>query len=99
MPTKRARKAKTVQVTFTLPATIDAQEVALCGEFNNWSTDDIKLARNLDGPWRTIVVLEPGRSYRYRYLLDKQRWENAWHADDYVPNPYGGEDSVIVVLD
>jgi hypothetical protein len=44
-----------------------------------------------------VVALEPGRSYRYRYLIDGEYWENAWKADGYVPNPYGSDDSVIVV--
>ena len=47
---------------------------------------------------RTTISFRPG-VYRYRYLLDGTRWENAWDADDYVPNPYGGDDSVVVVID
>ena len=97
MPAKRGTKAKTVQVTFTLPASVDAEEVVLCGEFNNWSTNDIRLNRDDDGPWQTSLDLEPGHSYRYRYLLDGHRWENAWDADKYVSNAYGSDDSVVVV--
>ena len=98
MPTKPAAQPSTVDVIFVLPAEVEAEEVALCGEFNDWSTNDIKLARDGDGTWRVTVTLEPGRAYRYRYLLDGQRWENAWDAD-YVPNPYGGDDSVITVVE
>jgi hypothetical protein len=87
----------TVDVTFTLPADVHAGTVALCGEFNAWSADDIRLERGSDGSWRATVPLEPGRSYRYRYLLDGQRWENDRRADRYVPNPLGSTDSVIVV--
>lgn len=97
MPVKRATKAKAIDVTFTLPADVQADSVALCGEFNEWSTENMKLERNGDGSWLATVALEPGRAYRYRYLLDGQRWENAWQADDYVPNPYGSDDSVVVV--
>ena len=71
--------------------------MALCGEFNGWSAQDIRLERGGDGCWRATVALEPGRSYRYRYLLDGERWENAWQADRYVPNPYGSTDSVVIV--
>ena len=99
MPAKRATKPRTVEVTFSLPPDVDAAQVALCGEFNNWNTDDIQLSRDSDGSWQTSVQLEPGRTYRYRYLLDGQRWENAWAADDYLPNPYGEDDSVVVVLE
>jgi Carbohydrate-binding module 48 (Isoamylase N-terminal domain) len=89
--------ARTVDVTFTLPAEVQAERVALCGEFNGWSAEDTQLERGGDGTWRVTVALEPGRSYRYRYLLDGERWENAWQADRYVANPYGGVDSVVVV--
>jgi 1,4-alpha-glucan branching enzyme len=99
MPTKRATKPKTVEVTFSLPADVEADEVALCGEFNDWSTTATKLSRDPDGRWVTTVALIPGRSYRYRYLLDGTTWENAWDADEYAPNPFGADDSVIVVLD
>jgi hypothetical protein len=98
MPTKPATQPGTVDVAFTLPAEVQADDVALCGEFNDWSTDLIKLALDGDGTWRARVALEPSRAYRYCYLLDGQRWENAWDGD-YAPNPYGGDDSVILVVE
>ena len=58
---------------------------------------NVKLERDGDGSWQATVALGPGRTYRYRYLLDGQRWENAWLADGYVPNPYGSDDSLVVV--
>jgi hypothetical protein len=91
-----ATKAGTVDVRFTLPAEVQADTVALCGEFNNWSTKDIQLERGGDGSWQATVALKPGRSYRYRYLLDGERWESG-QADHYAPNAYGGTDSVVVV--
>ena len=40
-----------------------------------------------------------GRPYEVTiwYLLDGDRWENSWKADRYEPNPFGGDDSVVVV--
>lgn len=96
-PGSSAAGPGTVDVTFSLPADVQAGTVALCGEFNAWSADDTWLERGSDGSWRVTVPLEPGRSYRYRYLLDGQRWENDWRADRYVPNPLGSTDSVVVV--
>jgi hypothetical protein len=96
-PAGPAAKAGTVDVTFTLPAEVHADTVALCGDFNNWSARDTPLKRGDDGSWRATVPLERGRSYRYRYLLDGERWENAWNADRYAPNSYGTTDSVVVV--
>jgi len=97
MPSKQAAKTETVDVVFTLPADVRADNVVLSGEFNEWSCDATMLERDDDGPWRAVVALEPGHSYRYRYLIDGERWENAWEAEGYVPNPYGSDDSVVVV--
>ena len=41
------------------------------------------------------VSLDAGRAYRFRYLLDGQRWDNDWAADAYQPNDFGGDDSVV----
>jgi hypothetical protein len=86
-----------VVVIFTLSAAVQAESVALCGDFNDWSADAAPLELGSDGYWRVAVALQPGRSYRYRYLINSERWENARDADAYVPNPYGGTDSVVVV--
>ena len=87
-----------VEVTFELPGTIPATTVALAGEFNSWCTDTHVLERAEDGSRYFIVVpLEGGKAYRYRYLIDGERWENDWRADRYVPNEHGGDDSVVDV--
>ncbi len=89
--------ARTVDVTFTLPGEVGAGSVVLCGDFNDWSAENIALHRGSDGAWQVTLPLEPGRSYRYRYLLDGERWENAWQADWYEPNAFGSTNSVVIV--
>jgi Glycogen recognition site of AMP-activated protein kinase len=96
-PETLAARTGAVDVTFALPADVHAGTVALCGEFNDWSAEDTWLERGSDGSWRATVALEPGRSYRYRYLLDGRRWENDRQADRYVSNPHGSVDSVVTV--
>ena len=97
MPTKETAVAKTQIVTFSLPAEVEAETVALCGDFNDWAPDSSQLRRDADGRWTTDVELEAGRSYRYRFLLDGERWENDWTALAYEPNEYGGDDSLVMV--
>jgi hypothetical protein len=53
------------------------------------------MQRKPDGGFTVTLDLEAGRAYRFRYLLDGERWENDWTADDYVPNEYGGDDSLV----
>jgi hypothetical protein len=87
----------TVEVTFTLPSEVGAADVLLCGDFNGWTSAPTPLAQGHDGAWQVTLPLEPGNSYHYRYLLDGQRWENAWQADRYEPNPFGSDNSVVIV--
>jgi hypothetical protein len=84
----------TVKHTFRLPASVGAEQVWLVGELNDWSRTAHPMRR--DGEWFTLTLeLEPHRTYRYRYLLDGDRWENDWQADQYVPNEFGTDDSVV----
>ena len=94
MRKQRARNG-TCEVTFELPADEGVTSAHLCGEFNDWSTTATPMTRRNDGTFEAIVTLDRERSYRFRYLLDGKHWENDWTADDYVPNEYGGADSVV----
>jgi hypothetical protein len=42
-----------------------------------------------------MLWVEAGRQYRFRYLIDGERWENDHAADGYAPNPFGSEDAVL----
>ena len=99
MPTKVIDGAGGCRVTFRMRSVDGVDHAWLAGEFNDWSTDATPLRRQPDGSLAATVVLEPGRSYRYRFYLGGDRWENDWKADDYVDNDHGGADSVIVVPD
>ena len=92
----RAANGKAL-VTFTLDRAVEARTAALCGDFNEWAGDAHPMERAPDGSFRVTVELEPGRAYRFRYLLDDTRWENDWAADAYVPNNFGGDDSLVDV--
>ena len=93
-----AEAEQTVDVVFSLPAETQADRVALCGEFNDWSLDSISLARGVDRAWSVTVPLSPG-TYRYKFLLDGETWENGPDADRLEDNAYGTQDSVIVVTE
>src|SRR3954468_16003508 len=84
-----------VHVTFRVPGVCGAEVVCVVGEFNDWSTTAHSMERDADGGFATTIALDPGRSYRFRYLLDGKRWENDWAADSYVPNEFGGDDSLL----
>lgn len=92
-----SKSGQICRVTFKLPADVEAQSANLVGEFNDWDSQATPMKRLKDGSFSATVSLEPGRNYRYRYLLDGERWENDWEADAYLPNEFGSEDSVIAI--
>jgi 1,4-alpha-glucan branching enzyme len=81
-------------VTLRRAATNGERHVAVAGDFNDWSPCRHPMISSSAG-WSCTVTLPVGRRYRFRYLLDGERWENDWQADDYVDNDHGGQDSVI----
>lgn len=96
MPQKKYDSAKNIyRVTFVLPADVNAQTACLCGDFNDWDKESHPMKKKKDGSFTLALNLEAGRHYHFRYFLDGERWENDWEADAYVPNLFGGEDSVI----
>ena len=92
-----SKTGKVCRVTFKLPAEVEAASVVLCGEFNAWSPEATPMKQLKDGSFSASVSLEAGNKYRFRYLLDGARWENDWEADDYAPNEYGSDDSIVEV--
>ncbi|MBK8987466.1 MAG: isoamylase early set domain-containing protein [Chloroflexi bacterium] len=85
------------RVTFKLPADVGAETAVIAGDFNGWSTESHPMKKLKDGSLSVVLSLTPGKAYRFRYLLDGDRWENDWEADAYLPNSYGEDDSVVQV--
>ena len=90
----RGAKGK-ANVTFTVDPQVGARTAAVCGQWNDWSADADVMRRDAEGGFSLTVGLDAGRAYRFRYLLDGQRWDNDWAADAYQPNDFGGDDSVV----
>jgi 1,4-alpha-glucan branching enzyme len=92
---KYSQDGQTCQVTFTLPKQVHAGVAHLYGDFTEWEKFPKKMWTQEDGGFSITISLATGHDYRFRYLLDGERWENDWAADAYVPNPFGTEDSVL----
>ena len=95
MPKKTPVKSgSSAKVTFELRE-IDADAVHVAGDFNDWSTSQTPLAKRKDGRFSATVTLPAGKEYRYRYVLDGERWTNDDNADRYEPNEHGTEDGIL----
>lgn len=85
------------RVTFRVSPDGPADSVHLVSEIDDWDTSARPLSRRKDGSFSASIALRPGNRYRFRYLIDGERWINDDQADDYVTNDYGGTDSVVEV--
>ena len=96
MLTKQDSSENQVLVTFSLPASVQGETVYLVGDFNNWDEKSHLMTRKDDGSFELALPLDKGREYQFRYLVNNNEWHNDWKADRYVPNPYSGDNSVVV---
>jgi 1,4-alpha-glucan branching enzyme len=90
-----SKTGKKCKVTFKLPAEVGAETAVVVGEFNDWNPEATPMKPLKDGGFSATVSVDAGQAYRFRYLLDGERWENDWEADAYLPNEHGTEDSVL----
>lgn len=88
-------KRTVCKVTFAIPAEWAEKNVKLVGDFNDWDQSADALKKKKD-KWETTLRLKPESEYRFKYVLDGERWENDDAADSYIPNEFGTEDSLLV---
>ena len=93
------KKSPSCKVTFRLPkeAAPTAEMVTVVGDFNNWDLQGTQMQKLKSGDFKTTLELPCNNEFRFRYLIDEDRWENDWAADKYLPNGYGDDDSVVVI--
>ena len=70
-----------------------AQSVAIAGSFNSWQPEQAKTTGN--GGWVKELSIAPGR-YEYMFVVDGQ-WMADPNAKEFAPNPFGGQNSVLVI--
>ena len=87
----------TCRVTFKVPAEIEAERIALLGEFNEWDAERHLMKKLKDGSHSLTISLQAGQDYRFRYLLDGERWQNDESPDRLVPNGFGTRDCLVTV--
>ena len=82
-------------VTFTIGPEVGGHSAAVCGDWNEWHAESDPMKPASGGGFTLTLALPRGRSYRFRYLVDGERWENDWAADAYVANGFGADDCVV----
>lgn len=91
--------ASSCKVTFRLPREVTgvAKKASLVGDFTHWEKGALPMKRLKSGDFEITLELPSNAEYRFRYLIDDCRWENDRHADAFNPNPFGSEDSIIIL--
>ena len=73
MLSKKFTPKRTVcKVTFTMPANVAKEQVAIAGDFNDWNPADHLLEKKKD-TYQIELRLKPEQSYRFKYLIDNQK--------------------------
>ena len=94
MLTKRFFRTKNeAEVTFEFVCNKN-DDVELLGEFNNWQPQTMKYHKK-DRVFRTKVRLPKDNSFQFRYLVNKNSWQNDHHADKYQLNCFGSDNSIV----
>lgn len=78
-----------------LPAGLEAREVSLVGDFNQWDPSAIPMKAFRGKAFKVDLELLPGTAYQFRYLVNGEHWLNDDGADAYVPSGYGEDNSVV----
>lgn len=68
------------RITFTLPADEPDGVVSVVGDFNEWEPGRHELVRRRNGSRTVSVILPPG-THRFRYLATGGRWFDDESAD------------------
>lgn len=94
MLTKKFYKTKDeAEVTFEFSRD-DVDSVSLVAEFNDWQPMEMTYSKKLK-TFRTKVRLPKDGDFHFRYLLNDTEWENDSAADNYLPNEFGTDNSVV----
>ena len=84
----------TVRATFRVRCGVGRHEVCVVGEFNDWSPTANPMT--FDGYcYIAEIVIPTGQTYRFRYLIDNDRWMIDWERTGMPRTSLGGDDSVL----
>jgi 1,4-alpha-glucan branching enzyme len=89
---KISHSAKSVKVTFALPADETAAVCSVVGDFNGWQPGMHQLRRRSNGTRSASVTLPRGTRTRFRYLGNNGHWFNDPDVIEFV-----GPDSILAV--
>lgn len=95
-PGEKEAAAYQVEVTFNISG-IEAQTIAVAGDFNGWNINANQLEDpDGDGIWTGKMQLEPGR-YEYMLVVDDGKWVTDPNAKVYANDGFGSKNAVLFI--
>ena len=99
--TKKNLKTKPVcKVKFHISAAEagEAQNISLCGDFNQWDPASHPMRRQKSGDFSLELELPTGTTQRFRYFTDTLLWLNDAEADGYEHCAFAHADNSLLYL-
>ncbi|HJU54929.1 MAG TPA: S8 family serine peptidase [Pyrinomonadaceae bacterium] len=75
----------------------EAEHVALAGDFNGWNPRCAPLMREADGIWRAEIAPPAAGRYRYKFVVNEDRWTEDPLNGLKEPDEYGGFNSLLEI--
>ncbi len=75
----------------------EASSVTLCGDFNGWRRDDVVFEQTEHGLWQTEIPCHPAGEYRYKLLIDGERWTEDPSHGFKDEDGLGGFNSILLI--
>jgi 1,4-alpha-glucan branching enzyme len=88
------QKTKRKKIMFKLNA-VDAKEVHLVGEFNDWKSGAHPMKNDGNGLWIKRLFLSEGK-FEYKFLVDNQ-WVEDPNNERVCYNCFGTRNSIVIV--
>lgn len=89
----------TCKVSFKIFAeTINANKIAIVGNFNEWNPEANVMKKLKDGSFSATIEFPIDQVYQFRYLADKTVWFNDEEADDFIGSGVCDEKNCLLVL-
>ena len=82
------------EIVLYLAAEFGARFAQVAGDFSAWVP--LSMAPVRGGGFSLTLLLEQGRRWRYRYLLDGELWMNDPAAVEFATGPNGAVRSVLI---
>mgnify|MGYP006312606987 CR=1 FL=1 len=90
----KAKKSGRCTTTFVCEPDVEARQVFLAGDFNNWDPTATRMVKR-NGTFRKKMALSAGE-HQYKFLVDG-KWQTDPAAMAQVPNAMGSTNSIVTV--